>query len=157
MLDHALEVIDRAAGIQDVFHQDGMQPLDAIIQILGQANLAGTARGLAITRHGDEVERNFQTNLSDKIGEENRRAFEDANQVQPFAPKIRSDLPAHLPHTTFDSPPPQQNSQPLGLTRRFHKTSRKSPDLCTRRFTYPGREGRYCIVGLRNAQEYVGR
>src|SRR4029077_3101815 len=79
--NHALQVIDRAAGIQDIFHQNRVQALDAVIQILGQPHLARTARGLAVTRHGDEIERDFQTNLADQVGKKDRGALENADQM----------------------------------------------------------------------------
>ena len=54
--DHTLEIVDGATGVQDVFHQDRVQALDVVIQVLGKANLTGTVGGLAVTRHGDEIQ-----------------------------------------------------------------------------------------------------
>ena len=89
-----LKIGQGAAGIQDVFDEDRVQAFDAVVQILGQPDLPRTAAELPITGYRDEIERDFEINLPDQIGEKNRCAFKNTDEVQALAAKVGSDLAA---------------------------------------------------------------
>lgn len=64
----AAQIIDGAAGIQNVFHQEHVQTLDAGIEVFHQPHLPGTVRFASIAGHGHEIDRNFQIKLARQIG-----------------------------------------------------------------------------------------
>src|SRR5712692_5440785 len=122
LLEDAAEVVQRQAGVEDVLDQDDVQPLDTGVEVLGQAHLAGRLAALAVARDRHEIQRNFQADLADQIGEKNRGALQHTDQVHALAAEIAADLAAHLADAALDGAAPQQHLQVL-LAMRGHRRS----------------------------------
>src|SRR5580658_6898256 len=63
----ALDVAKGEAGVQDVLDQDYVEPLDAGVEVLRQADLTRSLLIVAVTRDGHEIERNLEVNLADEV------------------------------------------------------------------------------------------
>src|SRR5690242_5261656 len=118
---HALKISKSPAGIQDVFNENRVEALDAVVQILGQSNLAGTVGGLPIAGHRDEIQGYFEINLPDQIGEENRCALEDTDEVQALAAEIGGDSAAQLADSPLDGITAKENAQLFRLARSLQE------------------------------------
>ena len=105
----SLQIVDRESSVENVFHQNDVQALDAGVEVLGDADLARAPIAQAVAGYGHEIQRHLQRNLPNQIGKENRSAIEHADQVQRLPAKIPRDSPGQLVDAPLDGAAAQQN------------------------------------------------
>ena len=81
MLEHqTAKIAEGEAGVEDVFDDDDVFALDGVVDVLDEFDGAGGDTGAAIAGDGDEVEGGIDVDGAGEIGEEDRGAFEDADE-----------------------------------------------------------------------------
>src|SRR5437879_2081045 len=73
-------------------------------------------RLLPITRHRDEIKRNFPRNISCQVGQKKNSAFQNAHQVQRLARKISPDFLSQRLNPSLN--PPTRNQHSDAFSRR---------------------------------------
>jgi len=79
------------AGVDDVFHDDHVAVLKAVVHVFDEPHLAGAA-GAGVTGHGDEVHRDRAGHGAQQVGQEEDRALEHADEVQVGVGRVVPDL-----------------------------------------------------------------
>src|SRR5690349_11642456 len=74
------QVVQREAGVDDVFDDDHVPAFDRAIEILHDANHTRGLGAGAVGGHGHEVDRQREVDRAREVGEEGVRALEDAEQ-----------------------------------------------------------------------------
>ncbi len=91
------------ARVDDVLDDDHVPPLEAGVDVLEQANLAGRPRAVLITRHGDEIERDAGAHRPHQVGHEHESALEHADEMDFLVGRIAGfDLGSELDNPTLD-------------------------------------------------------
>ena len=97
VLEHeAAQIAQREAGVEDVFDDDDVLALDGVVDVLDELDGAGGDAGAAVAGDGDEVECVVDLNGAGEVGEEDGRAFEDADEDDGLAGVVGGDLCADL-------------------------------------------------------------
>ena len=93
VLEHqAAQVAQGETGVEDVFDDDDVLALDGVVDVLDELDGARGDAGAAIAGDGDEVEGGVDGNGAGEVGEEDRRAFEYADQDDDLPGVIGGDL-----------------------------------------------------------------
>src|SRR5258708_12018300 len=102
LLEYTQQILQRHAGVQNVFDHDHRLPLDAGVQVARQLYLAGCMRLASITRDRDEIERNISPDLPGQIGKKKYRALQYADKMEGFHWKIPADFLRHFRNPALD-------------------------------------------------------
>jgi hypothetical protein len=97
------QIVQRKAGIEDVFDQDNVPVFEALVQILENSNFAAALGGGAVAADGNEVEGDTQINRPDQICVEYAGSFQNSNQVGQLPFIVPGDLGAQFPNSLLDS------------------------------------------------------
>src|SRR5258708_5645247 len=102
LLEYTQQILQRHAGVQNVFDHDHRLSLDAGVQVARELYLAGCMRPASIARDRDEIERNISPDLPGQIGKKKYRAFQHADKMEGFHWKIPADFLRHLGNPVLD-------------------------------------------------------
>src|SRR6266403_3151246 len=116
LLKKPQQVLQRHSRIKDVLDNDDCFPLDAGIQVPCQPHLPRRVCLLPVTRHRDEIKRNFPRNIPRQVGQEKNSALQNAHQVQRLVWKISPDFLRQRLNPSLNPPP--RNQHPDALPRR---------------------------------------
>ena len=90
-------------GVDDVFDDDHVPPLEAGVDVLEEANLTGRPRALLITRDGDEIERDASAHRPYQVRHEDEPALEHADEMDFLVGRIVGfDLGGELDNPALD-------------------------------------------------------
>src|SRR5579862_1341657 len=118
---NAQEIAQGQTGVENILDEDYIEAGDVAIEIFQHAHLAGRFLAPAVARDGDEVDRTFQVNLANEVGEKNARALQHANQVNALAFEVARNLARDAANPLFDLSAPNQDFP------RFHSRTRHAP------------------------------
>src|SRR5262249_42480052 len=118
LLQNTQQILQGQPGVEDVFHNQDHLAFDAGVEILVEFDLAGGLGVLAVAGHGDEIKRDLPGNLSRKVGQEQYRALQNANQKQGLAGKIRANPLAHFADFLLNFAAGDQRADALSLDWR---------------------------------------
>ena len=93
MLEHeAAQVAEGEAGVEDVFDDDDVLAFDGVVDVFDELDGAGGDAGAAVAGDGDKVEGVVDLDGTGEVGEEDGRAFEDADEDDAVSFVVGGDL-----------------------------------------------------------------
>jgi hypothetical protein len=117
LLKNAKEILHGHTGVKNVFDDEYGFPLDTGVEISREAYLTGGMGVLAVTRDGDEIVGDISRHLSSEIGEEEGRAFQNADQMDGFVLEVAADAVGEFFYALLDTTAGNENVD--GFAGRF--------------------------------------
>src|SRR5207248_9555462 len=99
---HSLEICERQASIENVFHQNYVAIADGFIEVFREPHFATGASAVAIAPHSNEVEGGIELHGTRQVTQENRCSLQHSNKDDRLAREVARDLSPKLADTAGD-------------------------------------------------------
>src|SRR5215470_10420944 len=109
--ENVLQIIERQAGVENVFYEDDVAAFDRLIEVFGEAHFPARARAVTVAGDADKIETGIEIHAPGQVAEKNAGPFQHADEDDRLAGKIPRDLCAELGDALGDLLATEQNRQ----------------------------------------------